>query len=183
MQNRCQKKACKMMQNDAKMEPKWEPKSIKNTKKAGKKACQKWCQNLMPKMISKRRFWMPFWFPGVTPGGKEGKPPKAALRWCWLLLFETPDTGRCRRIFGPLENRKSVQKRIFEDRLALGPSKNGLWKGVRKKHEILMKNRCENERFLMARNHVWRYTLRLFHTFAIFKKSKNRCQKGGQKSL
>jgi len=23
----------------------------------------------------------------------------------------------------------------------------------------------------MARNHVWRYTLRLFHTFAIFEKS------------
>ena len=75
-------------------------------------------------------------------------------------------------IFGPLENRKSVQKRIFEDRLALGPSKNGFWKGVRKKHENLMKNRCENERFLMARNHVWRYTLRLFHTFAIFEKNR-----------
>ena len=30
----------------------------------------------------------------------------------------------------------------------------------------------------MARNHVWRYTLRLFHTFAIFeKKSKNQCKK------
>ena len=25
----------------------------------------------------------------------------------------------------------------------------------------------------MARNHVWRYTLRLFHTFAIFKKYRN----------
>ena len=24
----------------------------------------------------------------------------------------------------------------------------------------------------MARNHVWRYTLRLFHTFAIFEKSR-----------
>ena len=35
----------------------------------------------------------------------------------------------------------------------------------------------------MAQNHVSRYTLRLFHTFAIFeKKSENRCQKGGQKS-
>ena len=35
----------------------------------------------------------------------------------------------------------------------------------------------------MARNHVWRYTLRLFHTFAIFeqKKTKNLCQKGGHK--
>ena len=24
----------------------------------------------------------------------------------------------------------------------------------------------------MARNHVWRYTLRLFHTFAIFEKNR-----------
>ena len=34
-----------------------------------------------------------------------------------------------------------------------------------------MKNRCQNQRFLMAQNHVWRYTLRLFYTFAIFEKS------------
>ena len=34
-----------------------------------------------------------------------------------------------------------------------------------------MENQCENERFLMARNHVSHYTLRLFHTFAIFEKS------------
>ena len=34
-----------------------------------------------------------------------------------------------------------------------------------------MKKQCENERFLMAQNHVWRYTLRLFHTFSIFEKS------------
>ena len=30
----------------------------------------------------------------------------------------------------------------------------------------------------MARNHVWRYTLRLFHTFAIFKKDGNFDEKG-----
>ena len=34
-----------------------------------------------------------------------------------------------------------------------------------------MENQCENGRFLMARNHVSHYTLRLFHTFAIFEKS------------
>ena len=46
-----------------------------------------------------------------------------------------------------------------------------------------MKKQCENQRFLMAQNHVWRYTLRLFHTFAIFeKKQKNRCQNGAPKS-
>ena len=74
-------------------------------------------------------------------------------------------------ILWPLEIWKSLQNRTFVYRQALGPSKNGFRKGVRKKHENLMKNRCENGRFLMARNHVWRYTLRLFHTFAIFEKS------------
>ena len=34
---------------------------------------------------------------GGAPGGKEGKPPKAALRHL-ASLSETPDTGRCRRI-------------------------------------------------------------------------------------
>ena len=33
-----------------------------------------------------------------------------------------------------------------------------------------MTNQCKNRRFLMAQNHVWRYTLRLFYTFAIFEK-------------
>ena len=37
-------------------------------------------------------------------------------------------------ILEPQENRKSVQNRAFEHRLALRPSENGLWKGVRKKH-------------------------------------------------
>ena len=74
-------------------------------------------------------------------------------------------------ILGTLENRKSTQNRTLEDRRALGPSKNGLWEDVRKKRENLSKNRCENGRFMMARKHVWRYTLRLFHTFAIFEKS------------
>ena len=35
-----------------------------------------------------------------------------------------------------------------------------------------MKNWCKNWCFLMARNHVWRYTLRLFHTFAIFENNR-----------
>ena len=75
-------------------------------------------------------------------------------------------------VLGSQEKRKSVQNRIFEYRRALGPSKNGHWKEVRKKHESLMKNRCINQGFLMAWNHVWRYTLRLFHTFAIFERSR-----------
>ena len=73
-------------------------------------------------------------------------------------------------IFGPPGNRRSLQNRTFERQLGLGPSKNGLREGVRKKHENSMKKRSENGRFLMAQNHVWRYTLRLFHTFSIFEK-------------
>ena len=64
-------------------------------------------------------------------------------------------------ILGTPLNPKWLQNRTVEDRLALRPSKNGLWKGVRKKHENSMKKRCKNRRFLMAQNHVWRYTLRL----------------------
>ena len=75
-------------------------------------------------------------------------------------------------IFGALGNRRSLQNRTFEYRRALWPSKNALWEGVRKKHENWMKNRCENRRFLMAQNHVWRYTLRLFYTFGLFEKSR-----------
>ena len=64
-------------------------------------------------------------------------------------------------ILGTPLDPKWLQNRTVEDRLALRPSKNGLWKGVRIKHENSMKKRCENRRFLMAQNHVWRYTLRL----------------------
>ena len=67
----------------------------------------------------------------------------------------------------PLENRKSVKNRICEHRRALWPSKSGVWEWVRKKHQYFIKFLCENRRFLMARNHVWHYTLRLFYTFAI----------------
>ena len=75
-------------------------------------------------------------------------------------------------IFEPLENRKSLRKRIFEDRRALGFSKNGLREGARKNRKISSRNRRKNGRFLMAWKHVWRYTLRLFHTFVIFEKIK-----------
>ena len=45
--------------------------------------------------------------------------------------------------------------------------------GVLKKQQMLMRIRSEIRRFLMARKHVWRYTLRLFHTFAIFEEKVN----------
>merc|ERR1712110_1196919 len=59
-------------------------------------------------------------------------------------------------------------------RSAQGPSKNDLREGGWKKHENVMISRCKNGCFLMAWNHVWRYTLRLFHTFAIFEKKKRK---------
>ena len=43
-------------------------------------------------------------------------------------------------ILGPSWGPKSVKNRTFGFRLALGASKNDLWKGVWKKHENLMKN-------------------------------------------
>ena len=54
-------------------------------------------------------------------------------------------------ISGPLENRKAVQNHTFEERLALGPSKNALWKGVPKIHEIWMKKWSENDAKMMIK--------------------------------
>ena len=65
------------MQNDAKREPKWEPKSIQNSKNIGKKGMQKFIPKIDafmdPEMSYKGT-------KGGAAGGKEGKPPKAALR-------------------------------------------------------------------------------------------------------
>ena len=40
---------------------------------------------------------------------------------------------------------------------------------VGQKHEKIMKHRCEILMFSLAQNHVWRYTLCIFHTFAGFR--------------
>ena len=64
----------------------------------------------------------------------------------------------------------------------LDPPKMRSGRGFGKKLENLMKKRCENRRFLMAQNHVWRYTLRLFYTFAIFEKYKKNNAKIDAKS-
>ena len=61
--------------------------------------------------------------------------------------------------FGTQENRTSVQNRAFEHRLALSPSKNCLWKGVRKKHSISMINRCGNQ--LILKNTHRKYNIKL----------------------
>ena len=97
----------------------------------------------------------------LRPGNR---PPLLAPFWSKMVLQGA--------ILGPSWGPKSDKNRTFGPRSAQGPSKNDLRKGVWKKHEKLMKNRCRNGWFLMARNHVWRYTLRLFHTFAIFEKSR-----------
>ena len=72
------------MENDAKREPKWEPKSIQNSKKIEKKGMQKF----ISKIDTEKELICAFMDPemsykgtkGGAPGGKEGKPPKAALR-------------------------------------------------------------------------------------------------------
>ena len=46
--------------------------------------------------------------------------------------------------FGHPLDPRWLQNRTFEIRSALGPPQNGLWEGVRKKHENLMKNPWEN---------------------------------------
>ena len=66
----------------------------------------------------------------------------------------------------------SGKRHTFGCKSPQGPSKNDLWKGGWKKHENVMENRCKNGSFLMARNHVWRYTLHLFQTFAVVLKSR-----------
>ena len=45
-----------------------------------------------------------------------------------------------------------------------------------------MKKGCQNDAFLIAQNHVWRYTLRFFHTFSIFEKVRKIDAKRGAKS-
>ena len=83
----------------------------------------------------------------------------------------------------PGRDPKSIKNHTFGPRSARGPSKNDIQKGGGKKHEKLMKNQCKNWCFLMARNHVWRYTLRLFHTFALFEKNRKSMPKGRPKVI
>ena len=75
--------------------------------------------------------------------------------------------------FGP-QHPTSVKARTLGPRSAQDSSKNDIWMGVRKKHEKWMKHLYKNVWFLMARNQVWRHTLRLFHTFDLFEKKKKR---------
>ena len=74
-------------------------------------------------------------------------------------------------ILDPPRVAKWLQNRSFERRSAFGLSKNGVCKVVLKELWKNMKNRCGNRCFLMAQNHVWRYTLCFFQTFAIFETS------------
>ena len=82
MKNPCKidarKRHAKSMENDAKREPKWEPKSIQNKENIEKKSMQ----NFILKFDAKKDAEMKDkGTKGEAPGGKEGKPPKAALRY------------------------------------------------------------------------------------------------------
>ena len=99
MQKQVRRNDAKMTQKWAKSEPTWSPKCIQNLQKGPKGSQRATTIRKIPekrhakndakiwyrKRARKVQFWMPFWFPWWTPGGKEGKPPKAALRWCWLI--------------------------------------------------------------------------------------------------
>ena len=71
----------------------------------------------MPKNDLKNLILDAISIPRGAGGGKEDKPP------CWqdagLFNLTLPDTGRCRRILGPLENPKSLQNRTFEARFEI----------------------------------------------------------------
>ena len=160
MQIRCSKKGCKNHEKCSKMHPKWEQKSTKILKKTRFKNVLVFGINfrrpLVPKMLAK---WSP------TRRTSSRKPNRKGKQQEGNSQDSLPSPTRPRRGGGA-----PGPERTFEYRRALWPSKNALWEGVRKKHENCMKNRCQNRRFLMAQNHVWRYTLRLFHTFGIYEK-------------
>ena len=67
---------------------------------------------------------------------------------------------------------KCVQNRASELRLARQSFKNEIQEGVCKNHQNIMENQSKNYCFLVAQNHVWRYTLRLFYTLGLFGKSR-----------
>ena len=111
----CLKKWCK---NDAKMKPKWSQNGSQNRYKNQKMSTKihvendtkNWCR----KKVAKRRFWMPFRFPGVL--AEVRRTSLRAGKVLFYPIWQRLDTGRCRRILGPLENPKSLQNRIFEAR-------------------------------------------------------------------
>ena len=78
-------------------------------------------------------------------------------------------------MLGPSGDPRSIKNRTFGCRSTQVSSKNDLWKGIWKKHENWMKNGCQNECLLMARKHVWRYTLGLIHTFVLFETNRKIC--------
>ena len=71
------------------------------------------------------------------PGGSREASPGLAGNSKIDFLAQNVAPGS---FLGTLENRKWLQNRTFEARSALGPSKNGLREGFRKKLEKSMKN-------------------------------------------
>ena len=82
-------------------------------------------------------------------------------KWCSKGSFCNPSgTQNLLKIALLALDRRRVPRKIT--------SRKGVWR----MHENLMKFRCTNLCSSMARNHVWRYTLHLFHTFAIFENNR-----------
>ena len=127
--------------------PKWSQKGPTLIKRAPK-GDQKTSKNRCPKK-------------GRLQGRSGGKRalPGDVTNACWESFWRKMSPKGA--IPGTTLNPKWLQNRTFEHRSALGPSKNALWERLLKKRENLMNHRCENQRFLMAQKHVWRYTLRL----------------------
>ena len=95
MQEKGMPKVCKMMPKGNQNESQNPSKIAKILKKRHAEIyTKKWCRKRAHKCVygprnEQQRYQR--W----GPGGKEDKPPRLAS---WLLLSETPDTGRCRRI-------------------------------------------------------------------------------------
>ena len=89
--------------------------------------------------------------PGDVSNASQNRCPKKAEKCIFRATY-----------FGPMLEVSSITN----------PWKTSMWKSRPKRTWTLMKIRRENGRFLIARNDVWRYTLRLFHTFALFEKNR-----------
>ena len=95
-----------------------------------------------------------------APNRAQAGPKEASRRRLGSIFSQLwPEMSLEALILVPPWIPKCFQNHTVEHMMGPMPSKNALPEGVRKKHEHLMKIRCENQGFLIAQNHVWRYTL------------------------
>ena len=95
---------------------------------------------------------------GLYVGSSRNGPGGSGRRCLWifeiLLGFMGPFSG-------PLEIADRSKIVLLSIDGHFDPRKMPSGRGFGKNMKNCMKNRCQNRRFLMAQNHVWRYTLRL----------------------